>query len=285
MHDKFDHQDANAFFEDKLAVLLSASYVLIPGDRTFHAGTQPLKGMPPSPSGRGYHYTTDGSIVDVWQWHATGASATGWMDDTHFGPPAEPTQAERDGEAVYKGGFVPDPGGAPARLNFQERRDVGYDGALRPLRLPRDLGRTEQALGAVDLNPDQGESDGAKWWLDGADSSPYSQARDDALPVGAIIPGVITTGEARGDRADLRSAARWAGGRWALEVVRRLDTQSRFDVPIKTDSYLRVAVFDHSQSRHTRHIRPIRLQVNTCEKAAQCRSTASPSRQTGATSF
>jgi len=33
------------------------------------------------------------------------------------------------------------------------------------------------------------------------------------------------------------------------------------DVPIKTGVFMRVAAFDHSQIRHTRHVRPIRLEV------------------------
>jgi hypothetical protein len=79
--------------------------------------------------------------------------------------------------------------------------------------------------------------------------------------VGATIPGVIIAGEFAGDRADVRCAARWASGRWALEVARRLDTGSKYDVPIKTGNFMRVAAFDHSQIRHTRHLRPIRLEV------------------------
>lgn len=79
--------------------------------------------------------------------------------------------------------------------------------------------------------------------------------------MGTIIPGVIIAGEFAGDRADVRCAARWASGRWALEVARRLDTGSEYDVPIKTGIFMRVAAFDHSQIRHTRHVRPIRLEV------------------------
>jgi hypothetical protein len=44
-------------------------------------------------------------------------------------------------------------------------------------------------------------------------------------------------------------------------VARRLDTGSDYDVPIKTGVFMRVAAFDHSQIRHTRHVRPIRIEV------------------------
>jgi hypothetical protein len=94
-----------------------------------------------------------------------------------------------------------------------------------------------------------------------AETVPYSANADAHLPIGTVIPGVIVNGEFSGDRADIRCAARWASGHWALEVARRLDTGSEYDVPIQSGVFMRVAAFDHSQIRHTRHVRPIRLEV------------------------
>jgi len=93
------------------------------------------------------------------------------------------------------------------------------------------------------------------------ESAPYSAALDARIPIGTVIPGVIVAGEFSGDRADVLCAARWASGHWALEVARRLDTHSEYDVPIKSGVFMRVAACDHSQIRHTRHVRPIRLEV------------------------
>jgi hypothetical protein len=76
-----------------------------------------------------------------------------------------------------------------------------------------------------------------------------------------LIPGVIIGGEYSGDRADVRCAARWAAGRWAIEIARRLDTKSPYDVRIVSGVLMLVAAFDRSQIRHTRHMRPIRLEV------------------------
>jgi hypothetical protein len=44
-------------------------------------------------------------------------------------------------------------------------------------------------------------------------------------------------------------------------VARRLETRSEYDVPLKSGVFMRVAAFDHTQIRHTRHVRPIRLEV------------------------
>ena len=75
------------------------------------------------------------------------------------------------------------------------------------------------------------------------------------------MPDVDLVLEFSGDRADIRCAARWASDYWALEVKRRLDASSKFDVPIRTGVSMRLAAFDHSQIRHSRHVRPIRLEV------------------------
>jgi len=89
----------------------------------------------------------------------------------------------------------------------------------------------------------------------------YSADVDAAIPVGTVIPGVLIEGNYEGDRADLRGAAIWKDGHWNLEIVRALKTGSKYDqdfVPGK-DLYMWVAVFDHTQTRHTRHQRPIRI--------------------------
>jgi hypothetical protein len=117
------------------------------------------------------------------------------------------------------------------------------------------------ALGRIDLDPDHGESEAARWYLTEPESEPYSAELDAQIPVGTIIPGIVIEGEFSGERASVRCVARWQSGRWALEAARRLDTKSRFHVPIGTGTYLRVAAFDHAQVRHTRHVRPIRLEV------------------------
>ncbi len=274
LQEKYDRGDEDRFFEDKFAVLLTTADVLIPGDRTFHSGGAPLADKPVSFSGRGLHYTTGDVIADVWEWKATSGGRLGFADDDHFGPPAEPTKAQAAGRAPYKGGFAGDPGTVPYADNFERRPPGGYDRAITPLRLPKDWQATRAAMGAIDLDPDHGESEGAKWWMSEAESVPYAAEQDARIPVGAIIPGVIISGTYTGDRADIRSAARWAAGRWTLELARRLDTRSPYDVRIATGVYLRVAVFDHTESHHTRAVRPIRIEVETCGKCAQCLSTA-----------
>jgi hypothetical protein len=262
LHDGYERGDEHAYHEDKLAVLLTKSDLVLAGDRTFHAGPTPNDGLPRTLSGRGLHYTEgDGVFVDVWQWQATRGGPTGWMDDDHFGPPAKPTNAQAVGNAPYRGGFAPDPGTANYLDNFDPRAPEGFAQPIQPRRLPKNFKAAAAALGPIDLDPNHGESDQARWYLTDEESLPYSSALDAQIPVGTVIPGVIVSGKYSGDRADVRAAARWGAGRWAVEAARRLDTGSPYDVPIETGTSMRVAAFDHSQIRHTRHVRPIRLEV------------------------
>jgi hypothetical protein len=48
-----------------------------------------------------------------------------------------------------------------------------------------------------------------------------------------------------------------------MVASRALDTRSKYDQPFLPgrDLYIWVAVFDHTQTRHTRHPRPVRLSV------------------------
>ena len=260
LHDGYERGDEVSFNEDKFAVLLTTSNVDLAGDRTFHAGPHPVANAPSTMTGRGLHFTSDGSLVDVWQWKAT--STTGWMDDSHFGPPLEPTPMQVRNVVPYKGGFSPDPGSANYSDNFVPSVNAALpDPIVTPRRLPKDLTATLNAMGQIALDPDVGESNGARWFMSDSETTPYTEQVDRLIPTGTMLPGVIVSGDFAGDRADVRSAARWASGHWTLEVARRLDTGSQYDLPIRTGIFMRVAAFDHSQIRHTRHIRPIRLEV------------------------
>ena len=93
-----------------------------------------------------------------------------------------------------------------------------------------------------------------------AESESYSSDLDARIPVGAVVPGSLILAGNLAQRADIREAARWGAGKWTLEVARRLDAEHP-DVPIGKNTRMWVAVFDHAQTYHTRHIRPVHLQL------------------------
>jgi Ethylbenzene dehydrogenase len=212
LHDGYEIGDEHAYSEDKFSVLRTKVDQVLAGDRAFHAGREPIAGTPATLSGRGLHYTTqDNLYVDVWEWRATSGGALGYMDDLHFGPPFTPTQAQFEGKTPYRGGFEPDPGTINFSDNFDPQRIGGYRDPIIPRRLPRDYEAMTAAMGQIDLGPDHGESDGARWYMTTAESVPYSLEVDAQVPVGTIIPGVIIAGEYAGDRA--RRGGRLGGGR------------------------------------------------------------------------
>jgi hypothetical protein len=95
-----------------------------------------------------------------------------------------------------------------------------------------------------------------------AESVAYSPELDAAIPVGTAIPGILLgTAGLEGDRGDVRCAADWAEAHWTLECRRALDTGSAHDVALRPGEpvHLWVSVFDRTQTRHSRHMRPIVL--------------------------
>lgn len=256
-----DIADVQDFYEDKLAIGFSRSPTFGSGESTY-LGENPLPGKPVPLHGLGYHYTAPGNLMDVWQWKASRGGHLGRVDDQYFDTPREPTPNEAAGKERYQAGYWNDPGKAFYSYNYVGEPPGGYRGPIKVKRLPKDLKATTALLGKFDLNPDSSDSEGAHWWMmTETETVPYSPEVDATIPVGSVIPGVLIEGDYEGDRADLHGAAKWSDGHWHLEVVRALKTGSKYDHDFVTDRdlYMWVNVFDHTQIRHTRHARPVRV--------------------------
>jgi hypothetical protein len=253
--------DEHEMHEDKFAALFARSTLHLIG-AAIHLSRAPLADKPPSLTGRGLHYTADGNIADVWQWRAAHAGKAGHIDNCHFGGPAEPTPAQAEGRERYAGGFARDPGPPAYQANFPPEPPGGYVAPVRPRRLPLRPAAMRSAMGRIQDDAEQSESEGARWWMGEDESVPYSAQADAAIEVGTVIPGVIALAGRDDTPAGVRGVARWAAGRWVLELARRIDTGSKWDLPIASGLLLWVAAFDHSETRHTWHIRPIRLEVD-----------------------
>ena len=92
-------------------------------------------------------------------------------------------------------------------------------------------------------------------------ASPYTPEADAKIPVGTVLPGVIISGDYEGERAVIRGAAKWKDGHWTLITARKLKTGGKYDKDFVPghDLYMWVAVFDHTQTRHTVHSRAVRV--------------------------
>ena len=257
-----DINDVTDFYEDKLAIGFSRSPTFGSGESTY-LGSRPLPDKPPPMNGLGYHYTAPGNLMDVWQWKASRGGLLGYVDNMYFEAPREPTPEEAAGKNRYEAGYWVDPGRAFYSYNYVHEPPGGYRGPIGVHRLPKDWKATVAALGHFDLNPDSSDSEGARWWMTEDESVPYSKEVDATIPVGTVIPGVLISGKYEGERAAIRGAVHWSDGHWYLETVRALRTGSKYDhdfIPGR-NLYMWVNVFDHTQIRHTRHARPVRIVV------------------------
>jgi Ethylbenzene dehydrogenase/Prokaryotic cytochrome b561 len=250
-----DPANEDVYNEDKFAVLVSPSVFPLIG-AAIHLAKAPLTGKPGGSSGRGLHYTLDGTLLDVWLWRASHQGAKGHVDNCHI---SGPRNRQGEDEVAYAGGFALDPGPRSYEENYPSRASLRE--ALHPLRLPRDVAAMKQVLGRISDETSESESEHARWWISDSESIPYSLDVDATIPVGTIVPGVIMFDEGSDQKNRIIGFGRWAAGRWTLEIMRRLKTGSAYDIELKSGVLMWVAAFDHSAKRHTRHLRPFRLQL------------------------
>jgi hypothetical protein len=252
--------DVVGFYEDKLAILFSDTADL-GGSGVSNLGPSPLPADKPRPlNERGFHFTNDGSIKDLWQWKASRGGMLGRVDDQFMGPPYEPSKDDAAYMARYQGGYWNDPGRTIYSYNFKFfKKD--YEGPVEVVKLPKDWKKTQDQLGKISFDPNTSDDENSRWNMFEDEVQPYSKEEDAKIPVGTVMPGVLISGKYEGDRGDLLGGARWKDGFWTLEIERKLKTGSKYDkdfVPTK-NLYMWVAAYDHVQTRHTRHARPVRI--------------------------
>jgi len=242
LQNDYARQDENAYYEDKFAVMLS---------RDSHLAA--LDGRPGGPNERGLHYTTDGTLVDVWHWKSVRSGPLEQIDDNHFGPPLTPPD---NPSTRYTAGYTQDPKTAGGfTMNWKKFND----GIVEPRWLPRSPEILQQRMGSIDLDP--AASDAGDWWLPRALVVDATPELDALFPVGTVMPSVIAEAPFEGDRGDVTAVAEWRDGWWRMEVKRKLATASDYDVAIGDGTYLWVSVFDHTQTRHSFHLRPLQIEL------------------------
>jgi hypothetical protein len=229
--------DETKFYEDKFAVMI--------GDGPWDA----LRSVFLARSeGRGGHLMPANELVDVWHWKSVRNERFANLDDAHFGPALPPLPGQRR----YPWGYASDPiiaGG------FQENWAYFDINTVRPIRLPRKEGGL-QTMQEQDGKRGPIPAMGLHWF----ETQPYAESLD-TYPLGTVMPSVVWIHPNEGDRADVRAAGVWKDGFWNLEMARNYVTGSDFDKEIKDGVYLWFATFDHSQTRHTYHLRPLQLKL------------------------
>ncbi|MCB1339456.1 MAG: hypothetical protein KDK10_19030 [Maritimibacter sp.] len=246
------------FFDDRIAVMLANPGVALIGGG-IHLGARPLEGGPASTTGRGLHYTGPGSFVDLWQWHAALGAVTTRVEDGYIGAPKPPSAAEMAGQARYLGGIgLDDPARPVAMSNVVPAPEDGAR-AVEPVYLPW------AGTGTVaDIRADEGLSDadepGRVWAVRASAAKPHSPEVDARFADGSVVPGVFVDDSVDLGPQDVTARGAWAGGRWVLEIRRSL-APGEHDIAFADGTMLWFAAFDHSQTRHTYHLRPLIVEM------------------------
>jgi cytochrome b subunit of formate dehydrogenase len=291
----FDTWDENTFYEDKLAVYIT-------GARNGNCAATCHLGVGPHASKgdkHGVHYTTDGTIGDVWHWKSVrtnnmaGDDKPGYTDDQYFGP-STPIPTELKPDQRYTGGYEADPktgGGyrynfiklaskSPSAGNHSQDSKLSFAGAqsyIGGADFPRHFVQPVKLPAKLDIKPDSNPAtteQGATWWIHDSQGIPYEDDLD-KYPVGTLIPNILVE-PIQGDRGDVRAKGQWHQGWWTLEVRRALDTGSRYDVPFTFDKpvYISVAAFNRTQTRHSEHIRPLQVVLEKAPNITQASTKA-----------
>ncbi|EEG07431.1 conserved hypothetical protein [Pseudogulbenkiania ferrooxidans 2002] len=256
----YDGADTIDYYEDKFAIAISPKQNPFGGG--WHFGPDPLPGVKKPLQGRGYHFTDDASVVDLWHWKASRTGATGQAEDSLFGPPVpyDPVKHEvrypagyvsdkKDKDSGYQDNFAKGPHGWS--VNWPSR-------IVTPKYLPRDLTKLQARLGT---SQSPYESHGSEFNMGPDEIVPYSKELDDKIPVGTLIPALYWKKPMSGPAGDVAARGYWQNGRWTVEFSRKLDAPDTQDVAIKDGVYLWFAAFNHNQTRHSWHILPVRLRL------------------------
>ena len=197
----------------------------------------------------------------MWQWKASRGGLLGYVDDMFIGAPTEPTYLEAAGQARYQAGYWGDPG-QPSYTSISRSNPVTRDRRLL-CACPGISQLMPSMLFHFSDDPDSIDPERSRWWMTPEESVPYTAELDAKIPLGTVIPGVIIPSDNTGDRAHVHGGAKWEDGYWTFETVRALDTGSSHDLAFVSGQplFMWVSAFDHTQTRHTRHMRPVKIQV------------------------
>lgn len=239
--DGFLNDDERTFYEDKFAVMLSNTSKFS-ALQSIHLGANSIANAPEPRHQRGYHYTSFNETLDIWQWKAVRSNTLQQADDSYFGQKKLPLSCS----PRYTAGYASDPslsGGYAHNYDYFKDR---YAETVTPLRLPKTLGLT------ADEPP-------IKTWMRWSDGDNYNFHLDKRIPIGTRIEGIIHKGNFEGDRGNVGAFGTWKNGYWNLEMSRALNSDSPFDTPIQSGTFIWVATFDHAQTRHSYHLWPLTL--------------------------
>lgn len=221
--------DNDVYYEDKIVVLWNINNSIVGFDK-FGCAIGCHGGEPGKPYGNKY-LEEAGELGDLWhmKWVRTGNFGQiddGYLDHTRFDPQKEKNAGRK---------LDPKTGG-------------GYDDIKLVNGKPEFMNK--------DAKP---ANKGGTYWLKSEDKVAFD---DSKFKPGDEVSSILVSPFV-GDRGDVKFAGKWAKGKWAMEISRKLVTGSKFDVnfdDLKKSYGFGVAMFDNAQVRHAFVEEPLVLQ-------------------------
>ena len=222
--------DNNKVYEDKMAVIWNIDGSIFGFNERFSCQAACHAGEPGKPYGNKYT-GDDGELGDIWHMKYVRGGVIGQVDDQYVdNTPFDPVKAKEAGR----------------------KSDPKTGGGYEDIKLVN--GKPEF------MNKDAKPANkGGTYWLKAEDKAPFDDAKFKAGDeVASIMVAPFT-----GDRGDIATSAKWAKGKWTLEIARKLVTGSKVDVNFndlgKTYGF-GMAFFDNAQVRHAFIQEPLLLQ-------------------------
>lgn len=221
--------DNNKVYEDKMALIWNIDNSIFGFNERFSCGANCHAGEPGKPYGNKYT-GEEGEIGDIWHMKYVRTGVIGQTDDqyvdhTQYDKEKSP-EAGRKSDAKTGGGY----------------NDVKLvDGK------PEFMNKDGKAA-----------NKGGTYWIREEDKVAFDDSKFKAGDEVASIRVAPFTG----DRGDIATSAKWANGKWTIEMSRKLVTGSKTDVNFsdlaKTYGF-GIAFFDNAQVRHAMIQEPLIL--------------------------
>lgn len=206
--------DNNLYYEDKMAVIWNVSSPAFEAKGCLSA-CHTGEGKP-----FGNKYTKDaGERLDMWHWKSVRTAPVGQIDDQYV------DNTRYDKEKTPNAGRKSDPKTGGGYFDNMTEDKKGPKFALK------------------------GNKPAPPYWILDAEKEPFD---DSKYKAGDEVPGIIIA-PFTGDRGDIAAKHVWKDGVWTIEIARKLQTGSEFDVQfsdLKKQYAFGVAVFDNAQVRH-----------------------------------
>ncbi len=212
--------DNNVYYEDKLAIIWNIDGKIFGFNERFGCQAACHAGEPGKPYGNKYT-GDDEEIGDIWHLKYVRTGAIGQVDDQYLDntpfDPAKSPEAGRKSDPKTGGGYE------DVKLVNGKPEFMNKDG--------------------------KSANNGGTYWLKAEDKVAFDDSKFKAGDeVASIIVSPFT-----GDRGDITTGAKWANGKWTIEIARKLVTGSKFDVnfsDLNKGYGFGMGFFDNAQVRH-----------------------------------